>query len=68
MFSFTGYTLAEIFRKPDNWQIYKQTGSAFHTWNDVSKTYWEEKNIKMSCAILITFEKMQKQPPDVFYV
>ena len=32
IFSFTGYTLMELFRKPDNWwQIYKQTSSNFYT-------------------------------------
>ena len=37
IFSFIGYTLTELFRKPDNWrQIYKQTGSTFYTSNDVS--------------------------------
>ena len=33
-----GYTLAELFRKPENWrQIYKQTSLTFHTSNDVSR-------------------------------
>ena len=37
-FSFIGYTLTELFRKPDNWrQIYKQTSSTFYTSNDVSR-------------------------------
>ena len=32
IFNFTGYTLTELFRKPDNWrQIYKQTSSTFYT-------------------------------------
>ena len=37
-FSFIGYILTELFRKPDNWrQIYKQTSSTFSTSNDLSK-------------------------------
>ena len=40
IFSFTGYTLTELFRKPDNWrQIYKQTSSTFYT----SKDVWRRK-------------------------
>ena len=38
IFSFIGYILTELFRKPDNWrQIYKQTSSTFYTSNDVSR-------------------------------
>ena len=38
IFSFIGYTLTELFRKPDNWrQIYKQTNSTFYALNDVSR-------------------------------
>ena len=38
IFSFTGYTLTELFQKPENWQqIYKQTSSTFYTSNDVSR-------------------------------
>ena len=48
IFSFTGYTLTEFFRKPDNWQqIYKQMGSIFYTSN-VPKTCWEGKIIRTS--------------------
>ena len=37
-FSFIGYILTELFRKPDNCrQIYKQTSSTFSTSNDLSK-------------------------------
>ena len=37
-FSFIGYTLTELFRKPDNWwQIYKQTGLTFYTLINVSR-------------------------------
>ena len=44
IFSVIGYTLTELFKKPDNWrQIYKQTSSTFYTSNEVSKTCWEEK-------------------------
>ena len=44
IFSYIGYTLTELFRKPDNWrQNYKQTISTFYTSNDVSKTCLEEK-------------------------
>ena len=33
-----GYTLTELFGKPDNWlQIYKQTSSNFYTSNNVSR-------------------------------
>ena len=36
IFSFIGCTLAELFRKPDNWwQSYKQTSSTSYTSNDV---------------------------------
>ena len=38
IFSFIGYALTQLFRKPDNWrQIYKQTSLTFYTSNDVSK-------------------------------
>ena len=63
IFSFIGYTLTELFRKPDNWrQIYKQTRSTFYTSNDVSKTCWDEKKIlgrhnKLRNGCLITFKK-----------
>ena len=84
IFSFMGYFLRELFRKPDNWrQIYKQITLTFYTSSDVSKTCLEEKNIRTSLQIhffenllgfttlrngcLITFKKMQKQPPEVFY-
>ena len=44
IFSVIGYTLTELFKKPDNWrQIYKQTSSTFYTSNEVPKTCWEEK-------------------------
>ena len=36
IFSFIGYTLTELFGKPDNWrQIYKQTSSTFYISNDI---------------------------------
>ena len=45
IFSFIGYTLTELFRKPDNWrETYKQMSSTFYSSNDVSKN-WEEKNM-----------------------
>ena len=48
IFSSIGYTLTELFRKPDNWrQIYKQTSSTFYTSNDVSKML-EDKIISTS--------------------
>ena len=35
----------------------------------MSKTSWEEKIIKTSLNLfLITFKKIQKQPPEVFYL
>ena len=35
---FIGYTLTELFRKPDNWQqIYKQTSSTFYTSSNASR-------------------------------
>ena len=38
IFSFIGYTLTKLFRKPDNSrQIYKQTSSNFYRSNDVSR-------------------------------
>ena len=38
VFSSRGYTLTELFRKPDNWRkIYKQTSSTFYTSNDVPR-------------------------------
>ena len=46
IFNFTGYTLTELFRKPDNWrQIYKQMSST----SNVCET--------RSDAIKITFAK-----------
>ena len=70
--SFIGYTLTELFRKPDNWQqIYKQTSSTFYTSNDVSKRRWEEKLLgrhkKVAKWLSNYFKKMQTQPPEVFY-
>ena len=55
IFSFIGYTLTELFRKPDNWgQIYKQPSSNYHTSNDVSrrKNYWYLiARLQSSCLI-----------------
>ena len=39
------FTLTEFFKKPDNWQIYKQMSSAFYTSNDVSWKYIEKKKL-----------------------
>ena len=37
IFSFIGYTLMELFRKPDNWrQIYNEASSTFYVLNDMS--------------------------------
>ena len=71
-FSFIGYTLTKLFRKPDNWrQIYKQTSSTFYTSNDVSRRkncYYVTTRLKNSYSCLITFlEKIQKQPPEEFF-
>ena len=61
IFSFIGYTLTEVFRKPDNWrQNYKQTSSSFNTSNDAprSKNYlYVITGLRNSC--LITFLKKQ---------
>ena len=44
IFSFTGYTLTELFRKPDNWrQIYKQKSSSFCTSNIFLKCIQKKK-------------------------
>ena len=38
IFSLIGYTLTELFRKPENWrQIYKQMILTLYTSNDVSR-------------------------------
>ena len=38
IFSFIGYTMTELFRKPDNWQqIHKQRSFTFYASNDVSR-------------------------------
>ena len=59
IFSFIGYTLTELFGKPDNWrQIYKQTSSTFYISNDVSrrkKLLYVTTRLRNSC--LITFLK-----------
>ena len=68
IFSFIGYTLTELFRKPDNSrQIYKQTSSTFYTSNDVSrrKNYqYVMTRLRNSCLITF-FKKIQKQPREV---
>ena len=44
IFSFTGYTLTELFKKPDNWQqIYKQMSSTFYTSNMCLKCVEKKK-------------------------
>ena len=55
IFSYIGYVLTELFRKPDNWrQIHKQTSLTFYTSNDVSKrknsysTSWQGYEIAVS--------------------
>ena len=59
IFSLMGYTLKELFRKPDNWRpIYKQTNWTFYTSNGVSR----RKNISTSkvllnCEIAVFFLK-----------
>ena len=51
-FSIIWYTLAELFRKPDNWrQINKQSSSTFYTSNDV----WRRKKL------LVCHNKVAKQ-------
>ena len=71
VFSFTGYTLTELFRKPDNWrQIYKQTSSAFYTSNMCLKRIEKKKLLgrhNKEISLNTFLKKMQKQPPEVFY-
>ena len=57
IFSFLGYTLTELFRKPDNCrQIYKKEFGFLYI-KHVSKT-WRKKNIRTSKNLfLITFKK-----------
>ena len=72
IFSFIGYTLTELFRKPDNWrQIYKQTSSTSTLY--ASKMYREEKNISTSwqgCEIAVNsaffVKKIRKQSQEMF--
>ena len=68
IFSFIGYTLTGLFRKPDNWrQIYKQTSSTFYTSNDVSRRKkYQQVITRLQNGCLITFlKKVQKQAPKV---
>ena len=64
IFSFIGYTLTELFRKPDKWrQIYKQTSSTFYTSSDVSR----RKNLVVRHNRVAKYlKKTQKQSRDVF--
>ena len=63
IFSFIGYTLTELFRKPDKWrQIYKQTNSTFYTSSDVSR----RKNLVVRHNRVAKYlKKIQKQSPEV---
>ena len=68
---FIGYTLTELFKKPDNWQqIYKQTSSTFYTSSNASR----RKNLLVSHYRVAkklfnnSFKKIQKQPPEVFCI
>ena len=46
IFSFIGFTVTELFRKPDNLrQIYKQTSSTFYASNQVSVKRVEKKKL-----------------------
>ena len=46
IFSFTVYTLMEVFRKPGNWRkIYEQTSSTFYISKDVSLKRAEKKKL-----------------------
>ena len=71
VFSFTGYTLTELFRKPDNWQqIYKKTTSTFYTSNMCLKRVEKKKLVghqNKEISLNTFFKKMQKQPPEVLY-
>ena len=61
IFSFIGYTLTELFRKPDNLrQIYKQTSSTLFTSDNVSrrkKYYYVITRLRNSCLIEIFLKK-----------
>ena len=61
IFSFIGYTLAELFRKPNNWrQIYKQTSSTFYTSNDLlrrTNNQYVIARFRNSCLIAIAIFK-----------
>ena len=71
VFSFTGYTSTELFRKPDKWrQIYKQTTSTFYTSNMCLKRVEKKKLLgrhNKEISLNTFFKKIQKQPPEVFY-
>ena len=58
-FSFIGYILTELFRKPDNCrQIYKQTSSTFSTSNDLSKRkHYQYVITRLRYSSLITLKK-----------
>ena len=60
-FSFIGYTLTELFRKPDNSrQIHKQTSSTFYTSNQLcvdKKKNYVITRLRNSNRCLITFFK-----------
>ena len=64
LFSFIGYILTELFRKPDNWrQTYKQMSSTFYTSNDVSrrKNYqYVTARLRNSCC---SFFKKKTEAP-----
>ena len=63
IFSFIGYTLTELFSKPDNWrQIYKQT--SLHTSNDVLR----RKNISTKLFNILGHNKAVKYPFDVLFL
>ena len=61
-FSFVGYTLTELFRKPDNWQqIYKQTSSSFYTSNYVFRRNYFYVIARLWNSCLMTLKKAKNR-------
>ena len=76
IFGFIGYSLTELFSKPDKWrQIYKKT--SLHTSNDVLRrknisaklfnVLGHNKVVKYPFDVLF-LKKIQKQPPEVKHI
>ena len=71
VFSFTGFNLMVLFRKPHNWQkIYKQTTSTFYTSNECLKRVEKKKLLghqNKEISLNTFLKKKKKQPPEVLY-